>query len=759
MSRWWLVWILMGTSLWNSACQRVSEATQTEQIAALPPAFHAFYTPENLYANQVQIAYFDSLLRIAPEGERLPLYYRRAVSLLYAGRNEEAVEWLEKLWQLFQTHGALPGLTLDQEADVPYRLATAYVRLGEEQNCQLNHGPESCLLPIQGSGIHQLPEGSQAAIDLLEQSLRDRPGDLSAQWLLNVAYMTLGQFPEGVPEAYRLPVDALDSEYPLLPFAEVAGKVGLDANGLSGGVVLDDFNGDGYLDVMVSEWHPLGKIQLFLHDQAGGFVEHTQAAGLANLPGALNLLQADYDNDGDLDVLLLRGAWLGEFGHQPNALLRNNGDSTFTEVTEAAGLLSYHPTQTAVWQDFNLDGWVDLFIGNESQGGTEVHPCELYLNQQDGTFREVAEEAYVSLTGSPLAWKNAFVKGVASGDYDRDGRPDLYLSLYSDQRPNILLRNVETLPNGVPRFDLETYSAGLEEEPFYSFPTWLFDWDNDGWEDIFVAGYARSEVIGSITSDIFKEYSGQPHRSLTPRLYHNQGDGTFQEISEQIGLDRIVYAMGANYGDLDNDGWLDFYAGTGEVNLESIIPNRMFRNDAGKAFQEVSTAGGFAHIQKGHGIAFGDLDQDGDQDVYANMGGALEGDVFWNALFENPYQDSAAWITLQLVGQRANRSAIGSRLHLEVELSDGQVRHLYRTISSGGSFGASPLRAEIGLGQAVRLQKLTIEWAGSESQVISDLPLRRGYQIVEGQAPQEWKGKATPFSAQDTPHSHASAPH
>jgi hypothetical protein len=456
------------------------------------------------------------------------------------------------------------------------------------------------------------------------------------------------------------------------------------------------------------------------------------------------MIQADYDNDGDLDVFLLRGAWLGEFGHQPNALLRNNGDSTFTEVTEAAGLLTFRPTQTAVWRDMNLDGWLDLFIANESTGGKEIHPCELYLNQQDGTFRSVAAIAGVTLTGPPLNWKQAFVKGVAAGDYDRDGRPDLYFSLYTDAHPNLLLRNTGNDAAGVPIFEPANEAAKLGEA-FYSFPTWFFDYDQDGWEDIFVVGYARSDVIGTISADIVREMKGMPHRSPTPRLYRNQGDGSFRDVTGEVGLDRIVYAMGANYGDLDNDGWLDFYGSTGEVNLESIIPNRMLRNDEGKRFQEVTSAGGFGHVQKGHAIAFADLDNDGDQDVYANMGGALEGDVFWNALFENPYQDSAAWITLKLEGRQANRSAIGSRLHLEVVRPDGTVRHLYRTISSGGSFGCNPLRAEIGLGEAIALRKLTIEWAAGPTQVVTDVPLGQFYRIVEGQEPRPMPLEALPL--------------
>src|SRR5690606_3268861 len=147
-------------------------------------------------------------------------------------------------------------------------------------------------------------------------------------------------------------------------------------------------------DLVTSSWGPNDRLQYFRNNGDGTFSDVTPQANLKGITGGLNIIQADYNNDGFVDVLVLRGAWKKGFGKEPNSLLRNNGDGTFTDVTMESGLLSFHPTQTATWADFNNDGWLDLFIGNESEAGDSnmTHPCELYINNQNGTFSEMAEE-------------------------------------------------------------------------------------------------------------------------------------------------------------------------------------------------------------------------------------------------------------------------------------------------------------------------------------------------------------------------------
>jgi hypothetical protein len=648
--------------------------------------------------------------------QQLDIQTRLPVELLNAGRTERALEEFDRLERLLTQRGLL-----DQHGNkslLRIYQAVAHLRLGEQDNCLAHHTPESCLFPIQGGGVHQLDRGSRGALGVLTNYLAETPGDLSARWLLNVAHMTLGEYPDSIPTQWLIPPTCFSSDADIGRFPEVASIAGLDVENLSGGSIMEDFDGDGFLDIMVSSLGLRDPLQLFWNNGDGTFTESSREAGLIGITGGLNLIQADYNNDGHIDVLVLRGGWMGAAGAFPNSLLRNNGNRTFDDVTEAAGLLSFHPTQTGAWLDYNLDGWLDLFIGNESTTG-DPHPCQLYRNNRDGTFTECAAESGVAHV--------AYVKGVAAGDYNNDGRPDLYLSCLAGR--NALFRNdgpsSSDDPSATWRFNDVARRANVHE-PFNSFLTWFFDYDNDGWPDLFVAGYKISGV-GNVAADVL----GLPHTGERARLFRNKGDGSFTDVTRSTGLHRILHAMGGNFGDLDNDGWLDFYLGTGDPDLSTLIPNRMFRNHNGQSFQDVTTSGGFGHLQKGHGVSFGDIDNDGDQDVYEDLGGAYSGDVYRNVLFLNPGHHNR-WISIQLVGIRSNRSAIGARLHVTCTSHDG-TRSIHRTIGSGGSFGASPLRAEIGLGQATAIDSIKVTWPGSgQTQTFNRIQPNQFIRITQG---------------------------
>jgi len=188
--------------------------------------------------------------------------------------------------------------------------------------------------------------------------------------------------------------------------------------------------------------------------------------------------------------------------------------------------------------------------------------------------------------------------------------------------------------------------------------------------------------------------------------------------------------MSGNFGDLDNDGFLDFYLGTGQPSYTALFPNRMFRNAGGQRFQDVTTSGGFGHLQKGHGISFADINNDGQQDIYEVMGGAFTGDKYYSVLYANPGHDGH-WVTLKLEGVQTNREAAGAKIRVIVATAQGE-RSIYRTVTTGGSFGCSPLRQEIGLGAAQSIVGIEIFWpVTGRTQRLPGVSMDRFYKIRE----------------------------
>jgi len=687
-----------------------------------------FYKHPTYFGASVRVAELDSILRTAPEDKKDNYNLMRAESLLYNGKSKAAIKALEVLLEKSKKGLVRYTLTSAEEKKISILLAIAYMRLGEQENCIHHHDASaSCIIPIQPKGYHQKPEGSRKAISLFEEFLSKDSQDYTSRWLLNVAYMTLGEYPSGVPEKWLIPESAFESDYPLKKFDDVASNMGLNVDGLSGGSIVDDFNNDNLLDVVVSSWLPPHHLRYFVNNGDGTFTDVSKTAGLLETGGGLNIVQADYNNDGFLDILVLRGAWMGAYGKQPNSLLRNNGDNTFTDVTIEAGLLSFNPTQAGVWADFNNDGWLDLFIGNEADPDN-IYESEFYINNGDGTFTNNAVSAGLTVTS---ASNPHFVKGATAIDFNNDGWMDLYVSTLLHGSKNLLYINKGLDKSGNLIFDEIGESIGLGAT-ISTFPTWSFDYNNDGWMDIFVAGYRTLSNI-PIAGEIVRELLGETYTAETIHLYKNNG-GVFEDVTIEVGLNKIGHAMGSNFGDLDNDGYLDIFLNTGEPNFQSIIPNRVFRNNLAETFQDVTTAGGFGNIQKGHGVSFSDIDNDGDQDIHTVMGGAYEGDNFFNSVLKNPYQNDNNWISLRLEGTKANRSAIGSKIEVTT-LEDGKQRKIYQVISSGGSFGASTLRAEIGLRQASEILEIKITWAGSGAQqVFKNMKLNSFYKIVEGNA-------------------------
>lgn len=677
------------------------------------------YNKDNEFVPEAQLAFYDSLELVPFLGEQkaMVVQFYKAMTLLKLGQEKQSIGILMALAAKADSNKDIrSSLEAEQE------LALAYVRLGERNNCISNHSSGSCIFPIEGSGVYMDPAASLKGIEIYKQILRMYPNDLESKWMLNIAYMTIGAYPGKVPADLLIPgLDKDTSSWKMKPFEDFSRDLGLNNfRSQAGGSIVEDFNNDGYLDIVTSSWDLDESMHYFKNNADGTFSDVSKASGLEAIKGGLNIIQADYNNDGFTDILVLRGAWLGQFGMQPNTLLKNNGDGTFTDVTIESGLLSFHPTQTATWADFNNDGWLDLFIGNESLPMGYPHPSELYINNQDGTFREVAQLAGCALTG--------FMKGVTSGDYNKDGWPDIFISCRDGHK--FLLKNKGAATN-IPQFEDVTHAAGLDHELTYTFPTWFWDYDNDGWPDIFVCGYQFRGSLG-ITAATEALHAPLPRNTSAMYLYRNNHDGTFTDVSKDMGLQRPVFTMGSNFGDLDNDGWPDMYLGTGNPDFASLVPNKLFRNIRGKQFADVTSSVRVGNLQKGHGVAFADVDNDGDQDIFVEVGGAYKGDAYYNSFYVNPGQNDNNWISVQLEGVRSNRCAIGAHITVSFR-EDGVKRSVYMDVNSGGSFGGNPLRKEIGIGRAEVIDELTIQWPATGSvQVFKNVAPRQFLKIREG---------------------------
>jgi len=635
-------------------------------------------------------------------------HYTLAQLYAYQGDMDPAVEQYHQAWEIAASSVPEAGPRLEEA------LGTAYLHRSEMINGVYKSPGDRCLFPMRPDESYRATADSEQAVQHFLHYLEDSPGDLEVRWLLNLAYMTLGKYPSGVPKAYLIAPAAFASGAGIGRFVDVAPQAGLVQFSMAGGTIVDDFEGDGLLDVVTSSSGVCDPMHFFRNNGDGTFTDRAAQAGLSDQLGGLNMVQTDYNNDGCLDILVLRGGW--ELPER-KSLLRNNCNGTFTDVTAASGLaLPATSTQTAVWADINNDGLLDLFVGNENG------PAQLFLNQGDGTFKDIAHSAGVD--------RVAFTKGVAAGDYDNDGYVDLYVSNLSGG--NFLYHN-----NHNNTFTEMAQQAGVPGNG-HGFATWFFDYNNDGWPDIFVTSFYPS------IDESLRTYLGLPHRAATLKLYQNLGNGHFRDVTAEVGLDKVIMAMGANFGDIDNDGFPDIYLGTGNPSYSSLLPNVLLHNEGGQRFVDVTASSGTGELHKGHGVAFADIDRDGDEDLLEEVGGAVPGDRHAFRLFENPGNGND-WINLKLVGVKSNRPAIGARIKLTVDDKGQGQRSIYRTVGSGGSFGASPFEQHIGLGKSARILSLEIGWpASGTKQTFTDVGKNQFLEIREF-APDYQKLERHPF--------------
>ena len=462
-----------------------------------------------------------------------------------------------------------------------------------------------------------------------------------------------------------------------------------------------------------------------------------------------------------------------------NALYRNNGDGTFTDVTDKAGVPGNAYGLGCVWGDYDNDGFPDLYV---TQYGKDI----LYHNNGDGTFTDVTDKAGVG----GMDFGTMFHTGATFFDYDRDGRLDLYVGGYANfgpksQRycnigagmpsscrpmvyggsPDVLYHN-----NGDGTFTNVTRKAGVYQPKGLNLSVGAADYDNDGWPDLFVANDGLEAYLYHNQHDgTFKEIAVPSGMALTgdggtmaamcislgdydndgyldlyisdfqlasDHVWHNDRKGFFEEASQTVGITaptKHVLSFGGGFFDMDNDGWLDLFIANGHVyeGVEKVFPdttykqiNSLFHNNGAGKFVEVTrqAGNGFAVPYAARGAAFGDFDNNGNLDVIvANNGDAP-------LLLHNGGGTGNHFVNFKLIGRKSNRDAMGARLRLRA----GGVSQI-REIAGGGSYlSQSDLRAHFGLGRAQKADSLEVFWPSGLHQMFRDIAADGFYVIDEG---------------------------
>jgi enediyne biosynthesis protein E4 len=426
----------------------------------------------------------------------------------------------------------------------------------------------------------------------------------------------------------------------------------------------------------------------------------------------------DYDNDGFEDLYVT--------AYGGNKLYHNNGNGTFTDVTEKAGVAGGGWSTSAAWVDLDGDGFLDLVVlryvdwdfddvwcGEHKEGyRAYCHPDYfkpvaplIYHNNKDGTFTEVAQKVGLGKPGKGL--------GVAIADYDRDGYIDLFVA--NDSMVEFLYHNKGDgtfeevgLPSEVAvDIDGRTY-AGMGVD--------FADYNNDGWPDIVVTDLANQRYA----------------------LYQNNGDGSFTYASQTLGIGQMTLShsgWGVRFVDYDNDGWKDLFIAQGHDldTIELNYPNLHYRepmllaHNTGHGFVDVSAQSGTVFRQPwvARGMAIGDLDNDGRLDAVVTTN---DGPVH---VLHNQTSTGNHWILLNLVGHKSNRDGIGA----EVTLVTGSGSQ-YATVSTASSYlSASDKRVHFGLGQETTAQRIEIRWPSGIRQTLKDIPADQILQIDEPVAP------------------------
>ena len=499
-----------------------------------------------------------------------------------------------------------------------------------------------------------------------------------------------------------------------------------------GGVALFDCDNDGRLDIVLVNDSTIERflaggdpmITLYHQDGSGGalhFTDVTAASGLSTRGWGMAIAVGDFDNDGLPDI------YVTGYGH--NVLYRNLGGCKFQDVTEPAGVKVGGFSTGAAWADYDRDGRIDLFVARYVH--TDLHhlpppdprvqgyrsvilqmPDEmegesdfLFRNRGDGTFEDVSQKAGVGNPGKLHGM------GVAWGDYDNDGWPDLYVT--NDAGPNCLYHN-----NGDGTFGengiLSGTATGAHGEIYGNMAADFGDFNRDGKLDLLTTRYSRQPVS----------------------LYRNDGM-VFTDIAAESGLAQPTLApvkWGTGFGDFDNDGWSDILIANGNFsslmdNLETEVkygePLQLFRNIDGRNFEDVANQSGLNNgpLRSRRGTAIGDIDNDGNLDI-----------VVFNAagppsLFLNETRNTNHRVLFRLVGTKSNRMGIGAR----VTVTAGAAEQIDEVRGGGGYNSSNDTRLHFGLGQAATMSRIQVRWPSGVKQEFHDVPAGAIYEINEEQ--------------------------
>ncbi|MDY0060414.1 MAG: FG-GAP-like repeat-containing protein [Myxococcota bacterium] len=499
-----------------------------------------------------------------------------------------------------------------------------------------------------------------------------------------------------------------------LRFTDVAPLLGLDFAGRGRAAAIADLDEDGLPDLLVGFLEEISRLHL-ARDSGLKYQEATAGSGLEFFDSAYGLAAADVDDDGDTDLFVARGGFqTGRLGRDADLLFLNEGQGRFVDATATAGLGDPAAGFAGVFADFDRDGRLDLFVVNHGA------PCQLYRGLGQGRFAPLGE-------GHGIAGAGPAISAVAA-DFDDDGDPDLFVALNGE--PNLLYRN-DTPPPGAPGRADPTGGLRFQEVGFAArvalsggFGSTVADFDRDGRLDLFVANLNNWNG-----GDQFSP--GDPSY-----LFLNRGDLRFEEVATAAGLGYVGGASAPVAADLDGDGWVDLYLGTGGPEPRRDEPDLLYRN-LGPAtpggpprFVEVGRAAGVHRASlSGRGATCGDLDRDGDLDLFVPSGTHLASILGHSVLWRNDTPQGHR-LQLRLVGTRSNRSALGARLVARI----GERVLVEEVLGNTGFGGTRSLELHLGLGEHAALDELTVRWPSGETTRIAAPLLDRPVRLVEGES-------------------------